>query len=115
MNRSVKAFCLGLVALARLFHSPNSAHADTFYVSNTGNSTVVKVDSNGNASVFASTGLDMPLGVALDNCGNLYVANPGDRTIEKFDSSGTGTVFASASGLAFGLAFGSNDNLYAAA
>ena len=111
MHRSAKVFYLGLVALARLFCSPNSVHADTFYVSNYGDNTISKIDSRGNMTVFASTGLNKPMGVALDNSGNLYVANSGDGTIEKFDSSGNGAVFGINVG-GVGLVFGSNGNLY---
>jgi DNA-binding beta-propeller fold protein YncE len=117
MNRYVKVLYLGLIALVYSFCDTGFARADTFYVSNYGNSTIEKIDSNGNASVFASTGLNKPLGIALDKSGNLYVANSGNSTIEKFDSSGNGTLFASALGFGFGfgVAVGTNENLYVAA
>ena len=91
------------------------AHADNIYVSNAGNNTIEKFDSSGNGTVFASSGLDWPRGLAFDSAGDLYVANQDNNTIEKFDSSGNGTVFAS-SGLDMpvGLAFDSAGNLYVA-
>ena len=46
-------------------------------------------------TVFASTGLNGPVGLAFDASGNLFVANSGDNTIEKFAPNGVGTVFAS--------------------
>jgi DNA-binding beta-propeller fold protein YncE len=110
-NRSAKALRLGLAALVFFFFGCGFAHADTLYVSNMGNNTISKIDSNGNVTVFISTGLNHPRGLALDNSGNLYVANSG--TIAKFDPSGNGTVFATNVGDA-GLAFGSNGNLYSA-
>ena len=111
MNTSAKVFYLGIVALTPLFHSPNTAHADTFYVTSWFNNTIEKFDSNGSASVFASTGLNKPLGIALDKGGNVYVANSGNGTIEKFDPNGNGTVFATAQGFGFGVGFGTNGNL----
>ena len=58
-----------------------SARADYLYVSNDGNNTIMKFDSNGNGTVFAdaSSGLDKPQGLALDSSGNLYVANHRER------------------------------------
>jgi DNA-binding beta-propeller fold protein YncE len=50
----------------------------------------------GSMSVFVSTGLNNPLGLAFDAGGNLFVLNRGDDTIRKFSSSGADLgVFAS--------------------
>jgi len=38
--------------------------------------------------VFASTGLNEPLGLMFDSAGNLYAANRGNDTIEKFSATG---------------------------
>ena len=67
------------------------------------------------AAVFASTGLNGPVGLAFDASGNLFVANSGDNTIEKFAPNGVGTVFAS-TGLngPLGLAFDASGNLFVA-
>jgi len=68
-------------------------------------SAIVKFDANGNASVFATSSLSQPSGLAFDSSGNLYEAFGDSNTIEKFDSSGNGTIFADASeGLAYPLA-----------
>jgi subtilisin-like proprotein convertase family protein len=87
------------------------------YVSNTGNSTIEKFDTNGTSSLFSNSGLSTPYGLAFDGSGNLYTANYADSTIEKFDANGVGTVFADSSdGMAgpFGLAFDRAGNLYVA-
>ena len=102
---------------------PASAHAalyspalpgDALYVanSNTGNS-IVKFTPGGTGSVFASSGLNDPHGLAFDSASNLYVANANNSTIEKFTPGGVGSVFAS-SGLNVpdSLAFDSAGNLY---
>ena len=83
---------------------PDPVRADTLFVSNSYSNTVEKFNSSGVGTVFASSGLDYPTGLAFDSAGNLYVANWHGNTIEKFNSSGVGTVFAS-SGLLDGPGF----------
>ena len=90
-----------------------SAKADNIFVSDSGNGTIVKLDSSGNETVFAS-GLANPAGLALDGSGNLYVADSGNGTILQFNSSGNGSVFASGLNDPTGLAFGNYGNLYVA-
>jgi DNA-binding beta-propeller fold protein YncE len=124
-ERDVKTFLrvssLGLAVLISVLFTSLRAHADTLYVANAVSNTIVKIDSGGNASVFASSGLSHPEGVAFDSSGNLYVANNGNGTIEKFDPSGNGSVFASQnlpfpvlSMTPMGLAFDSSGNLFVA-
>jgi DNA-binding beta-propeller fold protein YncE len=68
----------------------------------------------GVGTVFASTGLLSPSGIAFDTAGNLYVANAGSDTIEKLTPGGVGTLFFSFSnGEPLGLAFDAAGNLYA--
>jgi DNA-binding beta-propeller fold protein YncE len=71
--------------------------------------------TNDVCSIFASTGLDSPEGLAFDSAGNLYVANADYNTIEKFGTNSVGSVFAS-TGMDSpkGLAFDSAGNLYVA-
>lgn len=85
--------------------------ADYIYVS--GSSGIVKVDSSGNGTVFADSGLSNPQGLVFDRGGNLYVANGGSNTVVKFDSNGNGSVFAS-TGLngPSSLAFDGSGNLF---
>src|SRR5436853_5779872 len=77
-----------------LFLAPHALGADFFYVGNWGNNTITKFDSSGNGTLFASTGLSQPQGLAFDASGSLFVGNSGNNTIMKFDSTGHGTFFA---------------------
>ena len=90
-----------------------SARAGDIFVSDSGNGTVVRFDSAGNESIFAS-GLNDPSGLAFDGGGNLYVADSGAGTILKFSANGSGSVFASGLTDPTGLAFDGNGNLYVA-
>jgi hypothetical protein len=79
-----------------------------------GNNQILKFSPNGDRSVFVSSGLDGPEGLAFDAAGNLYVANYWSGTIDKFNSSGVGGVFANTGGgysNPFGLAY-ANGLLY---
>ena len=85
-----------------------------------GNNRIEKITSAASGSVFASTGLSNPIGLAFDSAGNLYTAIFSNNTIEKFTSTGgvlssTGSVFTS-SGVnnPVSLAFDSAGNLYLA-
>jgi DNA-binding beta-propeller fold protein YncE len=75
---------------------------------------IVKMDSIGNQSVFASfpTADVYPVGLAFDKKGNLYVANvKPDGSIIKIGPNGTQSIFASLSNPR-GLAFDNEGNLY---
>src|ERR1043166_2191837 len=112
MKRTTRELYFGFVSLVCLYFSSGFAHADTIYVSNSGNGTIEKFDSNGNGSLFASN-LATPTGVALGSSGNLYVATGGN--IVRFDSNGNPSVFANIGvAVPYGLAFDSSDNLYVA-
>ncbi|MGB6719449.1 MAG: hypothetical protein WBE72_01535 [Terracidiphilus sp.] len=54
---------------------------------------LVELDSSGNvlsgASGFTGGGINGPLGVAIDNSGNVWTANSGNWTISEFGSTGT--------------------------
>src|ERR1017187_1026180 len=108
------AFTLILILTAAFFVVPAAGRADTIYVSNMGDNTILKFTSNGVGSVFASAGLNAPQGLAFDSAGNLYVANYGNSTIMKFTPGGTGSVFAN-TGLVnpSALAIDRAGNLYA--
>ena len=83
----------GAALLLGLLAAP--VRADILYVSNSNNDTIEKFTSGGVGSVFASSGLISPIGLAFDSAGNLYAANNGNNTIEKFTPGGVGSVFAS--------------------
>ena len=54
---------------------------------------IVELDSSGDvlsgASGFTGGGINGPLGVAIDNSGNVWTANSGNWTISEFSSTGT--------------------------
>jgi sugar lactone lactonase YvrE len=112
VKRSAVVRCLWII-LVVVFFSQAPVLADVVYVSNAESNTIEEFNASGAGTVFASSGLTTPQGLAFDNMGNLYVANYGNNTIEKFNSSGVGTVFAS-SGLdgPSSLVFDKNGNLY---
>jgi sugar lactone lactonase YvrE len=106
---------ISLTAFAATFMTWSS-RADNIFVSNGGNNTVAEFTSSGGAgTTFASTGLNVPDGLAFDASGNLYVGNYAGNTIDKFTPGGVGSVFAS-SGLnaPYSMAFDPSGNLYVA-
>jgi sugar lactone lactonase YvrE len=76
--------------------------------------TVLEITPGGTSSVFASSGLDDPSGLAFDAAGNLYVANADDGTVEKFTPNGVGTLFASGLNTPVGVAVDAAGNVYVA-
>jgi sugar lactone lactonase YvrE len=105
-----------ITALLAALLAPAVACADTLFVSNYGADTIEMFTSGGVGSIFASTGLSSPTGLAFDSAGNLYAANSGNNTIEKFSSTGTDLGVFASTGLSIplGLAFDGAGNLYAA-
>jgi sugar lactone lactonase YvrE len=75
------------------------------YVTDKNNNRIRKIDSNNNITTFAGTGplfdgngtnasFNEPLGITIDNSGNLFVADSSNNKIRKIDSSGNVTTFA---------------------
>ncbi len=66
------------------------------YVANLGNDTIVKIDPQGNASLFSDDPIIWePGGIAIDGAGNLFVANYAFNSIARFRlDTGEGEVFA---------------------
>ena len=54
----------------------------------------MQITPGGTASVFATTGLNSPWGLAFDASGYLYAANVNSNTIERFTPGGATSVFA---------------------
>jgi len=74
---------------------------------------ITKFTSGGTSSVFASTNLLGPMGLAFDSNGDLYVSNFSFGNIERYSSNGTDLgTFASGLVNPDGLRFDSNGNLY---
>jgi sugar lactone lactonase YvrE len=95
-------------------NGPNGIAIDAsgnVYVTTNAN-TIEKFSPNGvDLGVFASTGLNLALGLAFDRSGNLYAANFVGNTVEKFAPDGTDLgVFAVVIGPT-GLAFDAAGNL----
>ncbi len=91
----MKSRSFSFLIFGSLLATSASVHAETLFVSNPLNNTIVKFTPGGVGSVFASAGLSTPTGIAFDSTGNLYSANDGNNTILKFTPSGIGSVFAS--------------------
>jgi sugar lactone lactonase YvrE len=103
---------LGLGVVLFLVWGP-FAHADSIFVSDAADGTILSFDSSGNESVFAS-GLNQPAGLVFGNNGDLYVANAGDGTILRFTAGGAASVFASGLNDPTGLAVDGSGNLFVA-
>jgi sugar lactone lactonase YvrE len=84
-----------------LFNSGLQAYSMAFYNNYlyvaTASDALYKVDSLGNATLFANTDLSAPVGMAFDPSGNLFVVNANNKTIAEFNSQGTGSIVATES------------------
>jgi streptogramin lyase len=76
---------------------------------------ILEFNSSGHATVFAnaSSGLQAPVGLAVDSDGNIYVGEL-SSSIEEFNPSGQGRTFATGVSSPHGLAFDGNGNLFVA-
>ena len=85
----------------------------SFYIADTENHRIRKVDAEGIITTFAGTGeegfggdggpateakLDWPSGVAIDAAGNVYIADQENERIRKVDTEGIITTFAGSGG-----------------
>jgi len=93
---------------------PTASHADILYVTVESPDSIQKITSNGSNTVFTTSNLSGPQGIAFDISGNLYVANAGNHVIEKFTQGGAGSFFADTGGgtSPTGLAFDGAGNLF---
>jgi YD repeat-containing protein len=88
--------------------------AGNLYVANYMGNSIIKFDTNGAETAFAS-GLANPYALAFDQQGNLYAANFNGGNIKKFDSHGNSSTFATTGvNQPVGLAFDAASNLYVA-
>jgi sugar lactone lactonase YvrE len=80
-----------------------------------GDGTIQRFDENGVGSLFTTTNLsgwNGPVGLALDNTGNLYAGVPGVSIIWKFKPDGSQTLIGYLDSIS-GLAFDGTGTLYA--
>jgi sugar lactone lactonase YvrE len=77
---------------------------------------IYKYDSHGNQSLFTSSGIFIPIGLAFDGSGNLYVGNLGDNDVLKVTPQGQSSVIANYPAISGpqALAIDKNGNLYVA-
>jgi sugar lactone lactonase YvrE len=93
---------------------PAASRADILYVTIGLPDSIQKITSNGSNTVFTTSNLSGPQGIAFDSSGNLYVANAGNHVIEKFTQGGAGSFFADtgAGTTPTGLTFDGSGNLF---
>ena len=96
--------------------------SDNLYAVNYAYGQIYKIDSSGNLSTFASTGISAPTSLVFNSAGELFASFQGwansSAQILKFEPNGTSSTFynfgSNPNGLGLNdLAFDSNDNLYA--
>lgn len=66
------------------------------FQSNIAVSLISKIDTQGNVTVFTSTGISNPVGIVIDDQDNLFVCNCGNNTIRKVTPAGVSTQFTAA-------------------
>ena len=99
-------------ATGALLSDPFDVAVDTsgnLYIADDQNNRIRRVDSSGNITTVAGTGvsgyggdggpateavLNSPVGVAVDTSGNLYIADSGNHRIQRVDTMGTITTVA---------------------
>ena len=102
----------GSAATGATLAAPNAVAWDAsgnYYIADTANNRVRKVDSTGTITTIAGTGglgwtgdggpataatLNSPSGVAIDASDNIYIADLGNLVVRKVDASGTISTFA---------------------
>ncbi len=102
----------GLLLLSAAIHTARAAAGD-LYVSEFSSGSVLKFDSAGNHTTFAS-GLTGTFGLAFDRAGNLFVADKDANSIFRYTPSGTKSTFASALHTPTALLFDGAGNLFVA-
>ena len=110
--RSKTSIRFALAAGALLLSSTNN-HADLLYVWGD-DGTIQRFNANGAGSLFTTnnvSGWNGPVGLALDNVGNLYAGVPGESTIWRFSPNGTRSLIGYIDSIS-GLAFDSTGNLF---
>ena len=102
----------GAAATAGTLAAPNTVAWDSagnYYIADTANNRIRKVDTSGNITTVAGTGglgwtgdggpaisatLDAPTGVFVDASSNIYIGDNGNLVVRKVDTTGTITTVA---------------------
>ncbi len=102
--------------LAVLLFGVEPANAELLYVANGDGNNITRFDASGTPTLFATTGVNGPQGIALDQSGNLYETNYALSTVGRFAPDGTYLGVYASVGLNFasGLAFDSHGDLFIA-
>jgi sugar lactone lactonase YvrE len=98
------------------FNAPTGIAVDrdgNLYVSNWSGSTVTKVDSQGNQTIFAD-GMGSPAGLAFDDDDNLFVSDYAKDVIYKVTPDGIKTIFAQGFHTPTGISFNNAGELLVA-
>ena len=72
----------------------NVASAQNLFVADYSGNNITKITPGGTESTFAS-GLNEPIGVALNSAGNLFVSDSGSGNIYEYTPGGVQSTFAS--------------------
>ena len=111
---SVSRMFVACIAFLLFGGLPTLSRGDIFS-SNSGDNSIERFTLAGAGSLFATSMVRDPRGVAFDSAGNLYMANASDNTIIRFAPDGSSSLFASTSlDNPRGLAFDPLGNLYVA-
>jgi streptogramin lyase len=107
-NTVSKISTTGVVSLyssGAAIHGPQAltinASGELFIVNSytSGGDAIVKVATDGSASLFTAPVLSVPAGITFGDDGYLYTANYGDNSVSQINSSGGVSAFVSGSGL----------------
>ena len=115
MKMRLRSFIRFALAVAAMFISSISSRADVVYVWSY-DGTIQRFNANGAGSLFATnnlSGWNGPVGLALDNVGNLYAGVPSESYIWRFSPDGNSSLAGLSVDSVSGVAFDSTGNLYA--
>jgi streptogramin lyase len=101
VNSSPNDWTIAITYTGGGLNAPTSIAADAagaVWITNSGNSSVTKLDATGAAisgsGGFTAGGFNSPSAIAVDTSGNAWVANAGNNTITELNSTGTtGTIY----------------------
>ncbi len=86
---------------------------DNLFVANKSSNSIQKIDPNGVVTIFSDSPLlNGPFDLVFDGIGRLLASNSDGGNILRFDSAGNATVFATGVGVAMGMEFGPNGDLF---